>query len=71
MSENKYSTISIPKKLHEKIKVSIEDTGFKSVSDYVTFVLREILMTMEKDKKTSLKDVEEVRERLRILGYID
>ena len=37
---NKYTTVSIPRTLHQRIEKLIQKkTGFKSVSDYVTFVL--------------------------------
>jgi hypothetical protein len=39
---NKYTTVSIPRTLHQRIEKLIEKkSGFKSVSDYVTYVLRE------------------------------
>ena len=40
-SDKKYTTVSIPTPLVEKIKEHIEGTGFTSVSSYVTYVLRE------------------------------
>lgn len=65
----KFSTVSIPTPLFEKIKKRIRGTGFTSVSSYVTFVLREIL-TEEAEKKLTEKDEEEIRKRLQALGYI-
>ncbi len=62
----KYTTITIPQPLFNKIKSSIENTGFSSVSDWVTFVLRETMIDMEKkDKKTRSA----VMEKLEALGY--
>ena len=43
MSESKYTTVSIPTQLFEKLKKRIEKTDFTSVSDYVTYVLRELV----------------------------
>ena len=71
--KSKYTTVSIPKTLHERIKRLIADTGFKSVSDYVTFVLREIVAMHEESKYEEPftdKDLEEIKKRLRALGYI-
>ena len=45
--EKKYTTVSIPKPLYDKIKARIEGTGFTSVSDYVTYVLREVLASRD------------------------
>jgi len=71
-SENKveYGTISLPLPLIKKIKSRIKGTGMNSVSAYVAFVLRQILS--EPSKKGELLDKEEeeeVRRRLRSLGY--
>jgi len=71
--EKKYTTISIPTPLAEKIKSRIEGTGFNSLSSYVTYVLREVISGMEdeKDDGFSKEDEERVKDRLRALGYLD
>ena len=72
--ERKYTTVSIPVQLYEKIKNRIEGTGFTSVSDYVTYVLREVLASLEEEEKEevfSKEEEEKVKERLRALGYLD
>ncbi len=70
MVHEKSMNISIPPSLYKQIEERIEDTGFESVSAYVTYVLRELLS--EDEKETFTKEEEErVKERLRSLGYID
>jgi len=71
--ERKYTTVSIPKPLYDKIKARIEGTGFTSVSDYVTYVLREVLASLEEEEEEVFSEEEEekVKERLRALGYLD
>ena len=71
--EKKYTTISIPTPLAEKIKKRIEGTGFNSLSSYVTYVLREVISGMgeETDEGFSKEDEERVKDRLRALGYLD
>ena len=71
--DKKYTTISIPTPLAEKIKKRIEGTGFHSLSSYVTYVLREILSGTEEEEEEafSKEDEEKVKERLRALGYLD
>jgi len=72
--ERKYTTVSIPVQLYEKIKQRIEGTGFTSVSDYVTYVLREVLASLEEEEKEEVftkEEEEKVKERLRALGYLD
>lgn len=69
--EKKYTTVSIPVPLHNKVKEKIKDTGFTSVSDYVVYVLRELMAEEESDGGFSKEDEEKVKGRLRSLGYID
>jgi Arc/MetJ-type ribon-helix-helix transcriptional regulator len=71
--EKKFTTISIPTPLAEKIKKRIKGTGFTSLSSYVTYVLREVLSGMEEehDQAFSKEDEERVKDRLRSLGYLD
>ena len=71
--EKKYTTISIPTPLAEKIKKRIEGTGFHSLSSYVTYVLREVISGIEDESEEafSKEDEEKVKDRLRALGYLD
>ena len=66
--KRKYTTITIPAPLFEKIKSEISDTGFSSVSDYVTFVLRETLVKMRDKGNGKGKDA--VISKLKALGYM-
>ena len=70
----KYTTVSIPVSLYEGIRRLIEDTGFTSVSQFVTYVLREVVAEMEEEKLRSEGVSEEEKraivERLRRLGYL-
>jgi len=70
-----YSTVSIPKPLIKKIKERMKGTGFPSVSSYVTYVLRQVISSIEEEEKSkqafSKEDEEKVKQRLRDLGYID
>ena len=72
--EKKYTTVSIPVQLAENIEKRIKNTGFNSVSSYVTYVLREVLSSLEEEKKEEVftkEEEEKVKERLRALGYLD
>ncbi|MFW9988145.1 MAG: CopG family transcriptional regulator [Candidatus Odinarchaeota archaeon] len=70
-----YTTVSIPKVLAEKIKERMKGTGFSSVSSYVTYVLRQVLSSIEEEEKSKQafteEEEEKVKQRLRDLGYID
>jgi Arc/MetJ-type ribon-helix-helix transcriptional regulator len=69
--KRKYTTITIPTPLFERLKKLIEKTGFSSVSDYVTYILRETAVKIEEERKGG-KGVEhdELTKKLRALGYI-
>lgn len=70
--ENKFTTISIPMPLANKIKKRIKGTGFTSLSSYVTYVLREVISSDEgKDEAFSKNDEKRVKNKLRSLGYLD
>jgi len=71
--KGRFTTVSIPKPLFNKVKKQIEGTGFTSVSSYVTYVLREIVAE-KRDKQEEAftkEDEEAVKRRLRALGYLD
>jgi len=68
---NDYTTVSLPAELAKKLREDIKGTGFKNVTDYVTFVLREIAANRAKyADSTTEDDKEAVVEKLRALGYI-
>lgn len=71
--EKKYTSVSIPIPLYNKVKDQIKDTGFTSVSDYVTYVLRELVTESPGEAKDEFSKEEEakVKDRLRALGYLD
>ena len=74
-SETNITTISIPKPLAENIKKRLKGTGFNSVSSYVTYVMRQVVSNIEEkeDKKPefSKKDEQEIKSRLKSLGYLN
>jgi Arc/MetJ-type ribon-helix-helix transcriptional regulator len=76
MSDKRFTAVSIPTPLFEKIKERIDGTDFTSVSSYVVHVLREVLAatpetTRAEGESLSKEDEEKVRERLKALGYLD
>ncbi|MFX1308520.1 MAG: CopG family transcriptional regulator [Promethearchaeota archaeon] len=70
-----YTTVSLPKPLVEKIKERMRGTGFPSVSSYVTYVLRQVVSSIEEEERSkqafTKEEEENVKQRLRDLGYID
>ena len=77
MADKDITTVTIPAQLAEKLKKRIEGTGFTSLSSYVTYILRQVVSSIEIDdtKKRekeafSEEDEKRVKDRLRGLGYL-
>ena len=73
MDQNKkFTTVSIPTPLFEKVSERIKGTGFSSVSSYVTYVLREIAAKQKEETETpfTVEDEARVKDRLKALGYL-
>lgn len=70
----RYTTVSIPVTLYNRIKELIRDTGFTSVSQFVTYILRDIVASMERERLESHvvsgEDKQRIIERLKRLGYL-
>ena len=71
-------TIKIPKPLYDKIGSVIEGAGYNSVTDFVVYVLRDIVTTHraaappppKETEAYSEEELELVKDRLRSLGYL-
>ncbi len=66
--------VEIPDELYRKIEERVKETEFDSVDEYVTFVLQEVLASLEEDEEEQVfseEEEEKVKERLRALGYLD
>jgi len=62
--------VFLPDDLYEKIGERVNDTEFNSVDEYVIFVLEEVLKD-EEEQGLSEEDEEEVKKRLKALGYLE
>ena len=67
----KFTSVSIPTFLFQKIQERMGRSGFPSVSSYVAYVLREVLTESKVEEPLTRDDAEKVKDRLRSLGYID
>ncbi len=65
-------TIKIPRPLYENLNQIIEGSGFNSVTEFVVYVLRDLLSsrTIRKEPALSSKEIEMVKNRLKSLGYL-
>lgn len=64
-------TIKIPRELYDNLQDRIKDTGFSSVTEYITFNMR-ILASSDcmEDGRLSDGEVKVIKERLKRLGYL-
>ncbi len=67
-------TLKIPGELYDRLSKLIEGTGFRSVTEFATYVLRDVAAGGKFDRKPpglTDQEVDAVRQRLRALGYIE
>jgi Arc/MetJ-type ribon-helix-helix transcriptional regulator len=65
-------TIKIPRELYRRLSGMVEGTGFSSVTEFITFILRNLASggDIKGDDKLTEEEVRAIRERLRRLGYL-
>ena len=66
-------TIKIPRPLYDKIGKVIDGAGYNSVTDFVVYVMRDLVASHEvvaRGPGPDADDIERVKERLRGLGYM-
>ncbi len=70
-------TIKIPRNLYNKLGKIIDDTGFNSVTEFIVYVLRDLVTSTEMEKEAprnqdslTSEEVKLIRERLKNLGYL-
>jgi predicted DNA-binding protein len=68
--EQKSKAVSLPAELYSRVEERAKSTGFSSIEDYVVFILEEVIKD-EGEVIINKEDEEEVKRRLRALGYQD
>jgi len=65
-------TIKIPRPLYERIQTVIEGSGFSSPTDFIVYVLRDLMGSIGPDEVAELRpdEVQSIREKLANLGYL-
>ncbi|HVS08933.1 MAG TPA: CopG family transcriptional regulator [Planctomycetota bacterium] len=73
MRESKV-TVKIPRPLYRKIQQVVDGSGFNSPTDFVVYVLRDLLGESERAHEPepgwSEQELEDVRRKLKNLGYL-
>lgn len=75
---DKKVTIKIPGTLYNRLSETIAGSGFNSVTDFIVYVLRDLVSTKYQIKETkkpyesslTSDEIEAIRKRLKSLGYL-
>lgn len=66
-------TIKIPRPLYLKIKKVIEGSSYNSVTDFIIYVLRDVISAKTEKKGSgdlTRKEIALIKQRLKNLGYL-
>ncbi len=73
MQKESRVTVKIPRPLYRRIQQVIENTGFSSPTDFIVFVLRDLMGEVETKgdlAEFTPDELENVKQKLRNLGYL-
>lgn len=71
MRESKV-TVKIPRPLYRRIQQVVEDSGFNSPTDFIVYVLRDLMGESDGTARTEYdpEELDEVKRKLKNLGYL-
>ncbi len=70
MRESKV-TVKIPRPLYRKIQQVVDGSGFNSPTDFIVYVLRDLMGDAEEPKtEFSPDELEDIKRKLKNLGYL-
>ncbi len=70
-------TLKIPRPLYEHLGQVIDGTGFRSVTEFAVYVLRDLVASQRAEQagappeQLSREELDAVRRRLQALGYLE
>lgn len=70
MNENDKVLIEIPSRIIDKIKEKIKNSEFKTIEEYIIFVLRNSLIDAGVKSTLDPDEEKQVKETLKKLGYL-
>jgi len=64
-------TLKIPRPLYDKLRTVIQGSGFRSVNEFVVYVLRDLISLRQDEKEADLSkdEIDIIKQRLKNLGY--
>lgn len=65
-------TVKIPRPLYRKIQAVVEGSGFNSPTDFIVYVLRDLMGEHEEvdPSEFTQEELDEVKRKLKNLGYL-
>lgn len=65
-------TVKIPRPLYRKIQQVVEDSGFNSPTDFIVYVLRDLMGEADAAATTEFnqEELDDVKRKLKNLGYL-
>ena len=73
---NKDITISIPEEIADKLEKKRQETNFNSISDYIIYILKQVISKTEietkheKEMAPTKEEEKQIKEKLKQLGYL-
>lgn len=66
-------TVKIPRPLYRRIQQVIDNSGFSSPTDFIVFVLRDLIGEVESHDREefSPEELRAIKQKLKNLGYLD
>jgi metal-responsive CopG/Arc/MetJ family transcriptional regulator len=67
-------TIKIPRPLYNRVQQLIDDSGFNSPTDFIVYVLRDVLSEkrgLDHGDTFTPEELAAIKQKLRRLGYLD
>jgi len=74
MSADQTEAVELPTRIVERVEQRLPRTEFDSSAEYITYVMEEVLYRVEQeteDDDFEEVDEDEVKDRLKSLGYLD
>jgi Arc/MetJ-type ribon-helix-helix transcriptional regulator len=65
-------TVKIPRPLYRKIQAVVEGSGFNSPTDFIVYVLRDLMGEHDEADRSEFtqEELDEVKRKLKNLGYL-
>jgi Arc/MetJ-type ribon-helix-helix transcriptional regulator len=66
-------TVKIPRPLYRRVQQVVEGSGFNSPTDFIVYVLRDLMGEAEENgevREFSQEELDDVKRKLKNLGYL-